>query len=401
MLKDGKDIIQEKASKSGNKLTIAFSIYRLGKSTGGAERVAYEMAKRIAGKGHELHVFSHHFRDVSDLEAVLHTVPVSKNPYFLKRHSFAKNLDSMLSEHSFDIIQSFTRTLRCDVYRFGSGIHRKYLSNTKKSLLSRVFSKINPKHIAENILEKKSLSPDAYKVIVAVSNIEKESLINTYSVSEDRIKVIYNGVDINKFTNTERKERKERFKREFRVETDFNVLFCGTGFSRKGLDQAIKAIYLSIKRGLKLSLVIIGRGHYEPYKSLVRKLGITDSVLYLGHRVHMEKYYPAFDAFILPTRFDPFPNSCLEAMACGTPVITSKNTGVGEIIENGKESFLLSSPESADEAADLLTRLYKDMDLWSSVSENARIKAEKYNWDNVIDKYIDLYQEVSNNNPVR
>ncbi|MBI4242983.1 MAG: glycosyltransferase [Planctomycetes bacterium] len=189
----------ENAQQTNKKLNIAFIIYRFGQNVGGAERVAHELSKRIIARGHELHIFSYSFHDVTNITAVFHTVPITKNPYFYRRYSFACNVRDILKDYNFDVTQSFGRTFGCDIYRFGSGIHSKYLETTKKSLLSKMLARVNPKHILENKLEKESMKPNSFKILVAVSNIEKAALVQKYNIPENKIIVVHNGVDTQRF----------------------------------------------------------------------------------------------------------------------------------------------------------------------------------------------------------
>jgi UDP-glucose:(heptosyl)LPS alpha-1,3-glucosyltransferase len=84
-----------------------------------------------------------------------------------------------------------------------------------------------------------------------------------------------------------------------------------------------------------LRLLVAGRGNAELYKSRRLRFWREEPVRFLGEVSHMLPVYAAADIFILPTIYDPFSNACLEALACGLPVITTRSNGFSEIIENG------------------------------------------------------------------
>lgn len=381
---------------AGKKLSLAFVIYRFGKHIGGAERVAYEISKRLISQGHELHVFSYSYHNVSDISAIFHSVPISKFPYFYKRYSFAKNVGTMLKDYTFDAVQSFSRIFWCDIYRFGCGVHNRYLDTTKTNFLSRFLARINPKHILENAIERRSFRNDSFKYVVAVSNLEKSIILKTYDISEDKIMVIHNGVDTSSFNPAYVAANREKNLQKLNIKTRFNILFSGNGFKRKGLDHVLRVMAQLKKRKLNVTLLVVGKGDFNTYRALAKKLGVADVTLFLGHRVHMEKYYACGNVLCLPTLFDPFPNTCLEAMSCSVPVITTANTGIAEIIEDKKDSFILSYPDKTDEAADIITKLYNNKDEYERISRNARSKALDFDWDKVVTRYLQLYYSVAN-----
>jgi UDP-glucose:(heptosyl)LPS alpha-1,3-glucosyltransferase len=95
-------------------------------------------------------------------------------------------------------------------------------------------------------------------------------------------------------------------------------------------------------------LLVAGRGNARPYQT--KRLGFwrEQPVQFLGEVADMLRVYAAADIFILPTIYDPFSNACLEALACGLPVITTRSNGFSEIIQNGVHGSIV------DQAADLL-----------------------------------------------
>src|SRR5207245_11650621 len=112
------------------------------------------------------------------------------------------------------------------------------------------------------------------------------------------------------------------------------LLFTGSGWERKGLRFAIAAMALC--RNRKMRLLVAGRGNKRFYKS--------KRVQFLGEVSDLVRLYAAADIFILPTIYDPFSNACLEALACGLPVITTRANGFSEIIENRVPRSIVDRP---------------------------------------------------------
>jgi UDP-glucose:(heptosyl)LPS alpha-1,3-glucosyltransferase len=151
----------------------------------------------------------------------------------------------------------------------------------------------------------------------------KTEIGDLYGYPADKIDIVRNGVPIEKFRFDAR--RREESRDQLKVKPDeIALLFAGSGWERKGLRFAIAAMALSNDR--KMRLLVAGRGNQRYYKS--------KHVRFLGEIPDPERIYSAADIFILPTIYDPFSNACLEALACGLPVITTRSNGFSEIIEH-------------------------------------------------------------------
>ncbi len=147
----------------------------------------------------------------------------------------------------------------------------------------------------------------------------------------------------------------------------------GSGFKRKGLQTLLYSFPLVKNEDIKL--LVIGKGDRKRYTMLAEKYGVSDNIIFLKPQREIEKFYAAADIFILPTLYDPFSNATLEAMAAGLPVITTKNNGVAELIENGHEGFVLDNLSDAEELADKIHLTLKNLKV---IGEKAREKAEAF-----------------------
>ena len=132
------------------------------------------------------------------------------------------------------------------------------------------------------------------------------------------------------------------------------LLFVGSGFERKGLRFLIRALAL-IKDKADIRLVVIGKGRTPEYVREAKRLGVLDRVIFKGPLKNARDYYCAGDIFVLPSIYEPFSNSCLEAMAAGLPVVTSSANGVSELLTgmNG----VVQDPSDAGEIAARITPL--------------------------------------------
>jgi UDP-glucose:(heptosyl)LPS alpha-1,3-glucosyltransferase len=243
---------------------------------------------------------------------------------------FADELEKVRPKKQCDLLFSLERVWRCDVYRAGDGIHRAWLrrraaaASPKQKLLRR-FGRSH-RDIFE--LEEALFRGGAGRVI-ANSEMVKAEAREFYDYPAERIEVVPNGVPFAEFQLVPSVRRQWRHSYGL-GEEDVAVLFVGSGWERKGLRYAIAAVE---SVGKNVRLLIAGRGH--------RRLEETRYVRFLGEVSDLPGVYAAADVFLLPTLYDPFSNACLEALASGLPVITTRANGFSEIIENGVHGSII------------------------------------------------------------
>ena len=153
---------------------------------------------------------------------------------------------------------------------------------------------------------------------------------------------MYPGVDVSRFHAGGRAQRRAAARRNLGIAEDEIVfLFVANNFRRKGLDLVLRALRRVDLRQARARLLVVGAGRRWLFGPLALLLGVSDWVTFAGASQEVEKFYGAADVFVLPTRYDPFAAVCLEAMACGLPVITTMMNGAAELIETGRSGFVL------------------------------------------------------------
>lgn len=336
---------------------------------GGAERYLHTLVQTLKKDKVEIHIFSN--RWLNDKELIFHKVPVIPFGSFLKAYTFNRNLNINLKE--FDCVISFERTTNQHIYRAGEGCHIRWLElrSLIESTIKKFSFNLNPLHRYYLRVEKKIF--EETPLIVANSQMVKNEIISYYGIPSSKIKVIYNGVDTEKFSPKNQKE-KIRLRQLYKLPTDRKIiLFVGSGFKRKGLLTLLKA--MSVLKNEKYLLLVIGKGNIKKYKRISKNLGILNKVFFLGTTKEIQKFYTMADLFVLPTIYDPFSNATLEAMASGIPVITTINNGLAELIEEGREGFIIQNPFNHEELADKIKIILKDTE---KMGQSAREKAEHF-----------------------
>lgn len=363
---------------------------------GGAERYTAALIESLLKAGHEVHVFANEWKmkddGLKDRSIIFHHVPMLKGLSVLQVMSFAVNVRRLLKRHQFDIIHSFERTLYQDIYRAGDGCHREWLKQRRKidppgkSILHR----INPLHIALLWIEKQIFKEGNYKAIMANSLRGKKEIVDLCGVPENKIHVIYTAVDSKRFTGNHGQETKEKICRQFGINPDKPLLlFVGSGFQRKGLPVTLQALGLL---PFPTHLIVVGKERLSPYQCMAKKLSVDSSVTFTGPIPDVAPFYAGADLFIFPTIYEPFSNVCLEAMAAGLPVVTSRINGASEMIIEGENGYVIEDPLNPAEIADKIQQGLAISKIRIAEANGNILK--KLTWENHIRQVLELYETV-------
>jgi UDP-glucose:(heptosyl)LPS alpha-1,3-glucosyltransferase len=260
---------------------------------------------------------------------------------------------------------SLERVWRCDVYRAGDGVHQGWLNRRRRfeMPLQRFVRGINRKHRDILQLEESLFAKGGAGRIIANSEMVKREILDLYRYPADKIDIVRNGVPLDQFRFDP--ARREKYRADLKLKPDeIALLFAGSGWERKGLRFAIEAMELC--RDRKLRLLVAGRGDASGYKP--KRFFTEEPVRFLGEIVDLRPIYAAADVFILPSIYDPFSNACLEALACGLPVITTRDNGFSEIIENGVHGSVVDLPSNVADLRDAIR-------FWSDESRRATARS--------------------------
>ncbi|HYV26577.1 MAG TPA: glycosyltransferase family 4 protein [Candidatus Eisenbacteria bacterium] len=303
-------------------------------SAGGSERYTNGLVAELMSRGHEVHVLAAHWDSAAVSTGVtLHRVPTIKGPSFVRALSFALGCQRAADGMNCDVVVSVERTIRQDICRAGGGCHREWLNQRRRY---RPWPRgdlmwLNPLHFTMLWIEKRTYAPRNTRCIIANSHRGKEEIVRHYQFPAERIQVIHNGVDCDRFRPAPKKpERRE-----------IVLLFVGSGFERKGLGFAVQAL---ARMPAAVRLEVAGKGNPSPYRRLAKRLGVADRLRFLGNAAPIEEIYASGDILVHPAIYEPFSNACLEALACGLPVITTSINGASEIIRSGGNGNVIEDP---------------------------------------------------------
>ena len=364
---------------------------------GGAERYTTAVAEGLARRGHDVHLFAERWDDHAGRtpDVSLRRVPVPPGPSFVRVLMFAAGAARAVARDSYDAIVSFERTLRQDVYRAGDGCHREWLLRRAAAMTpaQQALMRANPLHAAYLWLEGRIFRDPRCRLFIANSQRGCDEIVRHYGTDPGRVAVLYTGVDLEAFHPRRRSERGATVRNSLGVgDGEMVLLFVGSGFERKGLGPLLRAMDV-LRRDAgqnRVRLLVAGRREAR-YERAARRLGLADCVTFLGGTNNMADLYAAADAFILPSLYDPFSNACLEAMAAGLPAITSRANGTSELIEDGREGFVLDDPTDPAAIAKAILAV-GDPAVRERMGQAARLRAEIHPFDAHLDRLLALIE---------
>jgi UDP-glucose:(heptosyl)LPS alpha-1,3-glucosyltransferase len=295
---------------------------------------------------------------------------------------FANEVENAWRAAGSDSLMSLERVWRCNIYRAGDGVHRAWLARRAELLgpMRRFMARLNRKHSEILRLEEALFRKQGADRVIANSQMVKNEIVEFYDYPAERIDLIYTGVPLKVFSPSDDRRFEQRRALNLR-EDDVALVFAGSGWERKGLREAIAAC-----GNLKLRLLVAGRGDERKFKA--------PNVQFLGVVRDMPALYAAADIFILPTFYDPFSNACLEALASGLPVITTRDNGFSEVIEDGVHGSIVDHATNTAALGDAI-KFWCD----ATARENARpeilARASQFDISKNVDQTLGLLLQVA------
>jgi glycosyltransferase involved in cell wall biosynthesis len=302
-----------------------------------------EMGKEIEGTGIEFISLNklRYNRFSPGIVLELHRLMKIKQIHVVRTHRYRSNLYGRLAAFSSGIPVII------------ASVHDNYRTDKrpKRRIMNHILSKITDK-------------------IVAVSEDVKEDIIRYDRIDPSKVQVIPNGIDLERF-NPEKNT--SNIRKEFSLEEDDIVIgFIGRIVPAKGLEYLLYALPYLKEEFKSIKLLIIGEGSLvEEFKEKAKKNNIFDNILFTGVRRDIPEILASIDIFVMPSTAEGLPNSLLEAMAMGKPVVATKVGGIPEVIRNGFNGILIP-PRDHRELAMAIKNLIGNSQLAVKMGQAAR-----------------------------
>jgi len=324
-------------------------------------------------------VYLSRLSDQLNIQKISHEVIYSNIPRILSSWIRVLLFNTIVcnKKHSNDIYFSLERISCPDIYRAGDGVHKVFLEVEKKS-------KFNPLHTVYLYLEKKCF--ENAKKIIANSNMIKQQIIDTYHIEPTKIEVIYNGI---KIQEPNFKSSVQKLEKEFNIDLEKEKIFLyvGSGFKRKGVEEFLE-ILSKIKYQNFKAFIVGKEKKINYYKTLVKQLNLIEKVIFTGTRDDVNDFYTIGDIFLFPTHYEPFSNVVLEAMSFKNAVVTTKQNGAAEILD---EDYIMQHPKDFSIVKKIDDLLF-DEDRLSQIKERNIQKVQSFS----IEKNVDYTLSIIN-----
>ena len=236
--------------------------------------------------------------------------------------------------------------------------------------------------------------------VITVSNANKDFMIKEYPTIKDRISVIHNGIDLQKFEKEILRfssQDKQKIRTLFNADSgSFVILTVAALHPRKGLKYLIQAFHDILPYIPESKLIIVGEGPQKTdLENLIKKLDIVNKVMLLCTRNDIPKILKSSDLFILPSLKEAFGLVILEAMAAQIPIIASNVGGIPEIIQNFKTGYLIE-PAKSNAIAEKIVEIYNNKAQSEKISFIASHEVKKFDATTMAKKTAEIYDQLLN-----
>jgi glycosyltransferase involved in cell wall biosynthesis len=239
--------------------------------------------------------------------------------------------------------------------------------------------------------QEKAIAQNA-DVIVTISKYSQAKILEHYGVPEEKIRIVPNGVDIEKFQPSDMAAAKK----QFNLGQDSTILFIGSLTPRKGLPYLVEAAKTVVKQQANAKFLLVGSGPLrKQIETSVASAGLSGNFVFYGNMPHnqLATVYNAADVFVLPSLQEGQGIVLLEAQACGKPVIAFGVGGAKEAVKGGESGFLLALGDT-EGLADRLLKLLADDALRQKMGAAGRqFVKENYTWDLCAERMLKVYRE--------
>lgn len=232
-------------------------------------------------------------------------------------------------------------------------------------------------------------------IIITVSEYSKKEIIKILNISTEKIKIIPPGVDILKYSNNKSVQEIENIINKYRLPSKF-ILYLGALEAKKNISNIILGFdkYKEEKVDSDIKLVIAGKKGWK-YEEIFETYELSKykkDIIFTDYVAEKDKVtlYKMAKLFIFPSLYEGFGMPVLEAMASGTPVITSNNSSLPEVVG---EAGILVNPDSVEEISEAIAKILDgEEDYINNLITKGKEQAKKFTWENSTKLLEDIYE---------
>ncbi len=335
-------------------MNLAFAYENVFPERGGAETYLADLMRRLSRDQHEVHLYAVDYdADALPEAIVFHPIARTSGPRFLKPWRFAKACEQAIRLERHDVVVGLIKTWHQDVLIPQGGLHvasaqfnlRKYASRWMRGL-AWLLQRASLSYWSFRWLEHKQYWRQPKPWVVVPSNLVKGHLFQHYDMDAEKVRVIPNAIDPDRFTAYDRPMLRAQLRDALGIQPNEVVgLFCGHNYRLKGLGPLLQA-WMQLES--PAHLLVCGGQNLHAYQRLIQQKGLADRIHFLGFVADVRQPFFAADFLVHPTFYDPCALVTLEALACGLPVITSAANGAAELLPPALARHVISDPHDTN-----------------------------------------------------
>lgn len=376
-------------------MKIGLVLERFDPGRGGLEQWCWRFAAGMLARGHQVHALAGSFSEtVRRLPIVAHQLRATRS-----RIDFGRAAEETARGLDLDVVHDTGVGWYCDVFQPHGGSRAATIEQNVQLLpgymrpAKRTAVKVLPRYREFAALSRRQYVDDG-RVFLALSNRVADDFRRLHGVRPERIRVVPNGVDTNRFSPQHREDNRRAVRRRLGVDdSTLLLLIVAHNFRLKGVPALMKAVSRLSASGRSVHLAVVGGKRLRAYRWKAALLGIGSRVTFVGAVDSAVPFYAAADVYVQPTFYDPCSLVVLEAMASGLPVITSRQNGVGELIANNVEGGVIDDPASVNELLERLQPMF-DVSVRRRMGQAARRTATENTMEHNCRRIEAVYDEI-------
>lgn len=356
---------------------------------GGAELILDRMLTALAARHKRVALLGRSWLGGRNVEFIRCDPP--KGTRAFRETLFARAACRLIAREKGALVQAHERVPCCDIFRAGDGVHAAYLEQKQRTqtAFGRLKDRFSLFHRNTLALERKLFASPRLQAVIVNSEMVADNIGRHFEFPRKRIHLVPNGIDLARFRPQARSEHRAAVRARLGIpETKPVALFVGSGFERKGLRPAIHAAAACDD----VELWAIGHDRRPAsYVAEAERAGLGKRFRLIGTTDPLP-YYAAADTLILPSFYDPFPSTVIEALACGLPVVTTTGCGARDVVRR-LDARLVRDVLECEGLAEALRAAFA-LAAKPETAARARLIAEEFSIDRMIDRMLAVHDFV-------
>jgi UDP-glucose:(heptosyl)LPS alpha-1,3-glucosyltransferase len=357
---------------------------------GGLEHWTWQFALRLLRRNYEVHVIAFEANPAAAGSGlVLHQLDMPHS-----RLERAEVLERHLRTLDLDVIHDMGCGWYADLFHPHGGstiaLWEHNLMRIPRWRQIRFWRERRYREMAE--IERRQLTcSDA--TVVTVSKMVQRHFETFHHLPKERMRLIYNGVDLEQFSPAQRPLRRAVARQDLGLKDEVLFVMLAHNLLLKNANALLQAAARLLKAGRPIRVLIAGGKRPKPFIKLADRLGIAQCVTFRDPLEDPTPYYAAADVFVHPTWYDPCSLVTLEASASALPVITTRYNGASELMSDGREGYILDKPDDASSLAAMMEKLM-DGELRERMGTAGRELVSNHSFEQQTTEFLELYDEI-------